>query len=155
MVASRFTGDDGAVRTTVVLVAVVAGLTCAAAVVALAAPARNGLPAYTDGYARWQKLNRNPVTTPGAHTGVKNIYASRRRGKNGRFPNGTVIVKSIREPGARGLPSQVAVMRKLRGRWRWVEYTRTGRRYGVLAQGSLCTACHMQARANDWVFTKR
>jgi hypothetical protein len=25
----------------------------------------------------------------------------------------------------------------------------------VLAKGSLCSSCHMQARANDWVFTKR
>jgi len=36
-----------------------------------------------------------------------------------------------------------------------VEYTLAGGRYEVLARGSLCTACHMQARANDWVFTKR
>ena len=45
-------------------------------------------------------------------------------------------------------------MRKVRGRWQWVEYT-ARERYGVLARGSLCTSCHMQARANDWVFTKR
>jgi hypothetical protein len=38
-----------------------------------------------------------------------------------------------------------------------VEYTRsspTGR-YSVLGQGQLCTSCHIQARSNDWVFTKR
>ena len=29
-----------------------------------------------------------------------------------------------------------------------------GGRYEVLAGGSLCTQCHMPARANDWVFTK-
>ena len=48
-------------------------------------------------------------------------------------------------------------MRKVAGRWRWVEYTRsspTGR-YSVLAQGQLCVSCHVQAKANDWVFTKR
>jgi hypothetical protein len=64
-----------------------------------------------------------------------------------------VIVKSIAEPGAKGLAAQVAVMRKVRGRWQWVEYTLGGGRYGVLARGSLCTQCHMQARASDWVFT--
>jgi len=63
-------------------------------------------------------------------------------------------VKSIADPGARGLARQVAVMRKVRGRWQWVEYTLEGDRYDVLARGSLCTSCHMQARANDWVFTK-
>jgi len=71
------------------------------------------------------------------------------------FPNGTVIVKSIAQPGAKGLVGQVAVMRKVQGRWQWVEYTLAGGRYEVLARGSLCTSCHMQARANDWVFTKR
>jgi Cytochrome P460 len=122
---------------------------------ATAATTASGLPAYTDGYATWTKLNRKPVTTPGAHNGVKNVYASRARAANKRFPNGTVIVKSIAEPGARGLAKQVAVMRKVQGRWQWVEYELSGSRYGVLARGSLCSSCHMQARANDWVFTKR
>jgi hypothetical protein len=141
-----------------VAVAVVAALllvASAASVIALAAPTRNGLPAHTDGYTSWVKLNRRPVTTPGAHNGVKNVYASKTRGKNGLFPNGTVIVKSIAAPGAKGLAQQVAVMRKVRGRWRWVEYELDRGRYGVLAEGSICTSCHMQARANDWVFTKR
>jgi hypothetical protein len=60
-----------------------------------------------------------------------------------------------RRAGARGLARQVAVMRKARGRWRWVEYDLHGGHYGVLAKGSLWTSCHMQARANDWVCTKR
>jgi hypothetical protein len=123
--------------------------------VALAAPSEGGLPAYTDGYTGWQRLNRRPITTPGAHSGVKNVYASRPRGTNRLFPNGTVVVKSIAAPGAKGRPKQVAVMRKVRGRWQWVEYQLSGSRYGVLARGSICTSCHMQARANDWVFTKR
>jgi hypothetical protein len=142
-------------RATVAAVAVVLSLAGAASVVALAASTKDGLPAYTDGYAGWQKLNRRPITTPGAHNGVKNVYASRPRASNRLFPNGTVIVKSIAAPGAKGRPKQVAVMRKVRGRWQWVEYQLGGARYGVLAQGSLCTSCHMQARANDWVFTKR
>jgi hypothetical protein len=139
------------VATVAVAVVAAAGMTVAAT----ATTTKDGLPGYTDGYAKWRKVNRKPVTTPGAHNGVKNVYASRPRGANRRFPNGTVIVKSIAEPGARGLARQVAVMRKVQGRWQWVEYTLEGRRYDVLARGSLCTSCHMQARANDWVFTKR
>jgi Cytochrome P460 len=133
-------------------------LVCVAAVVAVAAPAgptANGLPAYTDGYARWTKLNRRPVTTPGAHNGVKNVYASRKRLAGGKFPNGTVIVKSIARPGASGPPAQVAVMRKVAGRWRWVEYERSGSRYAAFASGQICTGCHVQAKSNDWVFTRR
>ena len=41
------------------------------------------------------------------------------------------------------------------GRWRFVEYELSGSRYTVLAQGQLCQSCHMRARANDYVFTKR
>lgn len=154
MAGGRAFREDRPVRTSIAVAAVVllalAGLTLAAT----ATPTRNGLPAYTDGYASWPKLNRRPLTAPGAHTGVKNVHASRPRGPGRRFPNGTVIVKTIAAPGAKGPARQVAVMRKVQGRWRWVEYQLEGARYGVLASGSLCTACHMQARANDWVFTK-
>jgi hypothetical protein len=138
------------VASLVVVLAASAGL----AVAATAQRTKNGLPAYTDGYAGWRKLNAKPITTPGAHNGVKNVYASRPRGAGKRFPNGTVIVKSIAEPGARGLAKQVAVMRKVKGRWQWVEYDLEGGRYDVLARGALCTSCHMQAKANDWVFTR-
>ena len=81
------------------MLATVVAVASAVSVAALAAPTRNRLPAYTDGYARWTKLNRRPLTAPGTHNGVKNVYASRPRGKNRLFPNGTVIVKSIAEPG--------------------------------------------------------
>ena len=141
-------------RSRVAVIAVVLAAT-GGATVALASSQRNGLPSYTDGYARWTKLNRKPVTTPGAHNGIKNVYASRARGTNERFPDGTVIVKSIADPGAKGLAAQVAVMRKSRGRWRWVEYSLSGGRYGVLAKGQLCVDCHVQAKARDWVFTRR
>ena len=132
-----------------------AGMAGVVAVAALAGSTANGLPAYTDGYARWAKLNRKPITTPGAHNGVKHVYASKKRLAGGKFPNGTVTVKSIAEPGASGPPAQVAVMRKVAGRWRWVEYERSGSRYAAFASGQICTGCHVQAKANDWVFTRR
>lgn len=146
--------DDCGVRALVATVGVLLVAAAGLTVAATATTTRNGLPAYTDGYTKWQKLNRKPITTPGAHNGVKHVYTSRRRAASKRFPNGTVIVKSIAEPGAKGLASQVAVMRKVQGRWRWVEYERSGSRYRAFASGALCSSCHMQARANDWVFTK-
>ena len=155
MVGDARTGNHQGVRTLVAVVVIALAAVAALSVAATGTTTKNGLPAYTDGYAKWPKLNRKPVTTPGAHNGVKNVFASKPRGANRRFPNGTVIVKSIAAPGARGLAKQVAVMRKVSGRWQWVEYELSGARYGVLARGSLCSSCHMQARANDWVFTKR
>ncbi len=142
-------------RTRVVVLILALGLAGAAAVVASAQSAADGLPAYTNGYAKWKKLNRKPITAPGAHNGVKNVFASKPRGKAKRFPNGTVVVKSIAEPGVKGKPKQIAIARKVKGRWQWIEFELAGSRYGVLAKGALCSSCHMQAKANDWIFTTR
>ena len=142
---------------TLALVAVVAAAS-AVAVVALAATSAAGLPPYTNGYAKWPRINEKPFTSKGplssAHVGVKNVYASKRKVAK-KYPNGTVIVKTIQRAGRKGLPGQVAVMRKADGRWSYVEYELSGSRYTILAQGQLCQNCHMAARANDFVFTKR
>lgn len=145
-------------RTRLVAVALVAVLAAAVVVVAAAETNANGLPAYTNGYQKWPKINTKPFTRcgpPCAHSGVKNVYASKRKvGK--KYPNGAVIVKTIVMPGTKYV-GQFAVMRKVNGRWRYVEYERSGprERYTVLAQGQLCASCHMMAKSNDYVFTKR
>ena len=135
-----------------------AGLFGAIAVVGAAQVGKNGLPRYTNGYQTWPKLNRTPVTGgSAAHAGVKNTFASKPRSrKTGRFANGTVIVKSIAEPGRKGPPALVAVMRKANGKWQWAEYSLSGARYSKLSiPTSVCTGCHVGAKANDWVFTRR
>lgn len=137
---------------------VVVAFAASAVVVMAATTQAPGLPSYTKGYQKWPKLNRKPFTKcgpPCAHSGVKNVYASKRKvGK--KYPNGTVVVKSIKQRGDKpALPSQVAVMRKVKGRWQFVEYTLSGSRYSILARGSLCTSCHVMAKSNDYVFTKR
>ncbi|HSI96846.1 MAG TPA: cytochrome P460 family protein [Gaiellaceae bacterium] len=146
-------------RTKLIAVAAVAALAASIVVVASAQTTKSGLPAYTNGYQKWPKLNRKPFTSTGplssAHSGVKNVYASKRkRGK--AYPNGTVVVKTIVKPGTRFV-GQFAVMRKVKGRWQYVEWERSSprERYRVLARGQLCQSCHAQARANDYVFTRR
>ncbi len=142
-------------RARVLAVTSVVALAAAIAVVAAAVTTANGLPSYTNGYVSWPKLNEKPIKggSP-AHSGTKNVYASKRRiGR--KFPNGTVVVKTIARPGDRPrLASQVAVMRKANDRWRFVEYELSGSRYTVLAQGRLCVSCHVQAKASDYVFTR-
>jgi hypothetical protein len=146
-------------RAKLVAIVAAAALAAAAVVVAAAETMANGLPSYTNGYLTWPKLNAKPTRgTPlgrSAHDGIKNVYASKRK-VGSKYPNGTVIVKTIVQSGTKYV-GQVAVMRKVNGRWRFVEYTRTGpkARYTVLAQGQLCVSCHMQAKSNDYVFTKR
>jgi hypothetical protein len=139
------------------------GLLLAAITVTAAAarPEKDGLPAYVDGYAKWPKVNKNPIVggSP-AHQGTKNVYASRRK-SGARYPVGTIVVKVATPPGKRWL-SLVATMRRVKGSanggWRWEEFTRgsPSQRFTKVAfPESGCAACHMQARANDYVFTRR
>ncbi len=92
-----------------------------------ARPDANGLPAYINGYAKWQKLNAKPIRGgSAAHQGVKNVYASKRK-TGRRYPVGTIVVKTATPPGKRWL-SLVATMRRIKGTtnggWRWEEFTR-------------------------------
>ncbi|HEU5206873.1 MAG TPA: cytochrome P460 family protein [Gaiellaceae bacterium] len=145
-------------RTRIVALVGVVALASALAVVAIASTSASGLPSYTNGYAKWSKINRKPFTKcgpPCAHAGVKNVYTSKKK-VGSKYPNGTVVVKTVAQTGDKaGVPSQVAIMRKVAGKWRYVEYGLSGSRYSVIGQGSFCQACHAQARANDYVFTKR
>jgi Cytochrome P460 len=139
-------------RTRLIALALIVVTTGGVVALAAAQSQANGLPAYTNGYAKWRKLNKKPITTPGAHDGVKNVYASKRK-VGTRYPNGTVIVKTIRNGG---FLNQFAAMRKMQGAWRFVEWQRSdaSARFRILAQGRLCQSCHMQARSNDFVFTR-
>ena len=132
-----------------------------AAGVAGAQARKDGLPAYVTGYAAWPKVNKAPIRggSP-AHQGVKNVYASKRK-VGRRYPVGTIVVKTASPPGKRWL-SLVATMRRVKGNanggWRWEEFTRssaTARFAKVGFPESGCAACHMQAKANDYVFTRR
>ena len=139
--------------------AAVAGLAGSPSAVQAALPP--GIPAYVQGYAGWPRLNRAPIRggSP-AHQGTKNVYASKRR-RGARYPVGAIVVKTATPPGKSWL-SLVATMRKVRGSanggWRWEEFTRSSprarfARVGFPASG--CAACHMQAKASDYVFTRR
>jgi hypothetical protein len=146
------------VRRRIIAVVGVVAVAASAVVVAVASTTAAGLPAYTNGYQTWTKINKKPFTKcgpPCAHGGVKNVYASKRK-VGAKYPNGAVVVKSIAQAGDKpSLPNQVAIMRKVAGRWKYVEYQLSGARYSVIGQGAFCAACHAQAKANDYVFTKR
>jgi cytochrome P460 len=140
---------------------VVAAVALLAAGVAGAQARKDGLPAYVTGYGGWPKVNKTPIRGgSSAHQGVKNVYASKRN-VGRRYPVGTIVVKVASPPGKRWL-SLVATMRRVKskanGGWRWEEFTRsspTARFAKVGFPESGCAACHMQAKANDYVFTRR
>ena len=141
--------------------ALVVGVTIAQA--RTAATPLPGLPKYTAGYKAWTKINKVPIRGgSSAHQGTKNVYTSKRK-VGARYPYGTVIVKEGFNAGQK-VPYLIAVMRKVRGAsprnndWVMVEYTRPvppGGRFSELARGQICYGCHVGAKANDYVFTRR
>ena len=124
-----------------------------------------GLPGYTAGYDGWTRLTRKPIPpreSGDAHLGTKQIFASRPRGPNGLFPNGTIIVKEAQRPGTDFI-GLIAVMRKERGAdpahndWKFLEWTRDGAkaRFTLTARDSVCWSCHAGAEETDyvWIYT--
>lgn len=123
-----------------------------------------GLPRYTAGYRAWNRINRAsipPRRTGDAHLSTKNVYASKRV-RRGRYPYGTVVVKEGVRQGTRYV-GLIAVMRKVRGAsprnndWVMIEWVRDGasKRFDEIARGQVCYSCHVGAKSNDFVFTRR
>jgi hypothetical protein len=122
-----------------------------------------GVPGFVAGYRTWVKLNDAPIPPRDSdpHNGTKDVFASRERLANGRFPVGTIIVKEAVRPGADFI-GLIAIMRKQRGAdpehndWVFVEYTREAANaaFGELAAGAVCSSCHVGARELDYVFTE-
>ena len=104
-------------------------------------------------------MNAKPIQGgSSAHPGSKNVYASKRKvGK--RYPVGTIVVKTA-TPGALALAGRddAADHGTSNGGWRWEEFTRSSPSARFTKVGfpeSGCAACHMQAKSNDYVFTRR
>jgi hypothetical protein len=122
-----------------------------------------GVPRFVAGYRGWFKLNDAPIPPRDAdpHDGTKNVFASKRRGPDAQFPNGTIVVKEAARPGADFI-GLIAIMRKRAGAdpahndWVFVEYTRDApdARFAEIASGSVCWTCHMGALDLDYVFTR-
>ena len=121
-----------------------------------------GLPKRIAGYEAWTKLNDAPLPPRDSdpHLGTKEVYASKEMRANGRFPNGTIIVKEGIRPG-KDFIGLIAIMRKERGAdpahndWLFVEYTRDKKNaaFSELASGAVCYGCHIGAESADYVWT--
>jgi hypothetical protein len=121
-----------------------------------------GVPGFVAGYRSWTKLNEEPIPPrdPDPHSGTKDVYVSKERRGNGRFPQGTIVVKEAARPG-KDFIGLIAIMRKERGAdpahgdWVFVEYAREarGRPFTLLARDAVCWTCHVGALDSDWVFT--
>ena len=136
-----------------------------------------GLPAFTAGFAGWDRLNRDPIPPDSAqarrvgvdaHRGTKNVHVNvprprLRAGEGQRFPypEGTIVVKAAGDDPSS--PTLVAVMRKVAGSdpehgdWHFREYKRSGPGEAFSTDdglsGATCWSCHAIAKGTDWVFT--
>ena len=125
--------------------------------------APRGVPGFVAGYRSWVKLNEEPIPPRESdpHSGTKEVYASRERRPNGRFPPGTIVVKEASRPG-KDFIGLIAIMRNEPGadpahrNWVFVEYTREARdqRFQEIASGAVCWSCHVGALESDYVFTE-
>lgn len=130
--------------------------------VAPEAKAPPGAPKFIAGYRDWPKLNDQPIGPRDAdpHLGTKNVFASEIPQADGRFPNGTIVVKEASRPG-KDFIGLLATMRKQKGAdpehndWVFVEYTRerANEPFSELARGTVCWSCHVGAAESDYVFT--
>jgi hypothetical protein len=131
-----------------------------------------GLPAFTAGFQRWDRLNDEPIPPNSAqtrrvgfdaHSSTKDVYVSvprERLHRGGGFPVGTIVVKAGSNGGEITL---AAIMRKIQGvdpahgDWEFVEYKRSGAGEPFSTSASLtgatCWGCHQIAQDTDWVFT--
>jgi hypothetical protein len=128
------------------------------------AKAPPGAPKFIAGYKDWPKLNDQPIGPRDSdpHLGTKNVYASEAQRADGRFPNGTIIVKEATRPG-KDFIGLLATMRKQKGAdpehndWVFIEYTREAgnESFSELARGTVCWSCHVGAAESDYVFTAK
>jgi hypothetical protein len=128
-----------------------------------AAEALPGLPPELAGYETWPKLNAEPIPPRDSdpHLATKEVYASF-DAVDGVFPEGTIVVKEGVRPG-KDFVGLIATMRKELGAnpdhndWVFVEWAREAadEPFSVLAEGAVCSSCHLQARSTDYVFTQR
>jgi len=135
------------------------GLTC----VALASACGSTLPDDVRGYeSDCIRMNAAPIPPyqGDPHRGRKNVYAcevaQEQLEANARpFPDGALIVKESTRDGESHV-WLIATARKQGDSWQWDEYTRNfadEEFRHILSGESVCTGCHDDARAADWIFT--
>jgi Cytochrome P460 len=170
-------GDDGGAGAGASVTAAAAPTTAPPATTAPPPPrpkpaALSGLPAFTAGFQRWDRLNAEPIPPNSAqtqrvgfdaHSSTKDVYVSvprERLTRGGDFPVGTILVKAGRVGGEITL---AAIMRKIQGvdpahgDWEWVEYKRGADApftTSASLTGATCWSCHQSAQDTDWVFTQ-
>lgn len=132
-------------------------------IAALASGCGAALPADVAGYeSRCARMNAQPIPEYAGdpHAGTKNVYACgvglpQLQSHTLPFPDGTLIVKESRGAGELFV-WLIATARKQGESWQWDEYTRNFAdeelRHNLAGQ-SVCTGCHVRAKAADWIFT--
>ncbi len=143
----------------IIAVVVVVATASAVAVVALASTSAAGLPSYTNGYAKWPRINKKPFTSTGplssAHVGReerlreqeegRQALPERHRDREDDRQAGDEVHRPVRRHAQGRRPLAIRRVRAL-------EPSSAVHRPRA---GAALPSCHMAVRANDYVFTKR
>ena len=121
-------------------------------------------PADALNYENCLSFHAEPIPPTGdddPHFGFKSVYGCNvdaealTQGPVSGYPDGTLIVKTaVRDD--QDFPWLLATMRKINGSWEWAEYTRNfaDESFAKLSiDDAVCTDCHAQVEAIDWVFS--
>ena len=127
------------------------GLSCGIAYAAL-----GGVPKDSQGFATWKKVVTTGLPLDGPHAGKnKVVYANPIAAKawagKAALPVGSLVVKTA---GPSSQPDFVGIMRKSAKGWEYEEFVNKSGSYSLLAKGASCSGCHLQAKANDFLFTR-
>jgi Cytochrome P460 len=119
--------------------------------------AMKGIPKDVQGFASWKKVVTTGMPLDGPHAGKnKVVYANPAAAKawagKAALPVGSLVVKTA---GSASAPDFVGIMRKTAKGWEYEEYTIKAGAYSLLMKGAGCQSCHEQAKAKDFIFTRK
>jgi hypothetical protein len=122
-----------------------------------AVAALSGVPKNVQGFAAWKKVATSGLPMDGPHAGkTKLVYANPVAAKawagKAALPLGSLVVKTA---GSAKAPDFVAIMRKTTQGWEYEEYTVKAGKYSLFLKGAACQSCHEQAKAKDFLFTRK
>jgi Cytochrome P460 len=123
----------------------------------IAFAALNSIPKDVQGFAIWKKVVTSGMPLDGPHAGKnKVVYANPIAAKawagKTPLPVGSLVVKTA---GPSSLPDFVGIMRKTAKGWEYEEYTPSAGKYSLIGKGASCSGCHENAKATDYLFTRK
>jgi hypothetical protein len=113
-----------------------------------------------DNFRTWtvvSKLDKALNDDGRAHSnGARTIWikqADAKRGSNGQYPVGTILVKEVKDYGVVGMVKRGGSFNSGHQGWEWFQLS-SGGKIDSRNASNLCNGCHAKVKDMDYVFTK-